>query len=111
MHWSPRITPLQGCEWQDCRFNECDFQSLTINEQTRLAGCKFDEKSDVIGLLKSQDSDASMRVFVPEACEEMLTECGAIFEHPAEAPLKLDLRPIPSDVRGALTRFRERLRT
>jgi hypothetical protein len=96
---------LQGCEWHRCRFAECDFQSLTIDGQTRLDGCWFDERSRVIGLLKSQDAEASMRLFIPEVCEAMLVECGAVFEHPSEVQLELDLHPIPRDVRGALTRF------
>jgi hypothetical protein len=96
---------LSDCEWRNCRFRQCDFQSLTINERTRLDGSTFDETSRVIGLLKAQDAEASMRVFVPETCEDLLSQCGAHFERPASAQLKLDLHPVPAELRGALTRF------
>jgi hypothetical protein len=58
-----------------------------------------------VGLLRANQAEDAMRTFVPETCEEILTEHGARFDRTSGAQLKLDLRPIPDDVRIALIRF------
>jgi hypothetical protein len=96
---------LRGCDWRECRFEGCDLQSLTVDERTRLNGCRFDEGTRVTGLLEANEDEDSMRRFVPDICEDLLAKHGAIFEHTSETQLSLDLRPVRTDLRAALNRF------
>jgi Pentapeptide repeats (9 copies) len=95
---------LTGVDWTACRFRECQVLGLTING-TRLTSCEFDEGCSVVGVLETLEANGDFRIYVPEVCERLLTQRGATFTKPEEAPSRQEPRPVPGARRAALTSF------
>jgi hypothetical protein len=92
-------------KWKGIRFYNCQFQSLIINEFTEFRECIFDEHSRVIGLLRPNESNDPTRIFIPELCERILSDRGALFEKSGSTQLSLEARHVPEEIRSALNAF------